>query len=72
MTISSNLSSIQNSQYAMNQSAERVAQAGSEQSQVDLSKEMTDQMMIEKNVQSNASAIKTADAMLGTLLDIKA
>ncbi|MBN2896360.1 MAG: hypothetical protein JXK05_10790 [Campylobacterales bacterium] len=72
MTISSNLSSIQNSQYAMNQSAQRVAQAGRDPSQTDLSKELTDQMMIEKSVQSNASVIKTADEMLGSLLDTKA
>ncbi|MEA3373879.1 MAG: hypothetical protein U9Q62_09335 [Campylobacterota bacterium] len=45
---------------------------GSAQSQSDLSKELTDQIVIEDVVDANAAAIKTQDQMFGTLLDIKA
>ena len=45
---------------------------GSAQSQTDLSKELTDQVVIEDAVGANAAAIKTQDQMFGTLLDIKA
>jgi flagellar hook protein FlgE len=44
---------------------------GSEKSQTDLSKEMTDQISIEKIAQSNLKAIRTQDEMLGSLLDIR-
>lgn len=44
----------------------------SQNSQTDLSKELTDQMMIEKATASNTSAIKAQDEMLGSLLDTKA
>ncbi len=40
-------------------------------SQTDLSKELTDQISIEKSVGANVSAIKTQDDMFGSLLDIK-
>ena len=40
-------------------------------SQTDLTKELTDQISIEKTVGANVSAIKTQDAMFGSLLDIK-
>ena len=38
----------------------------------DLAKEITDQMSIEKSVDTNAQAIKTQDKMLGSLLDLTA
>jgi flagellar hook protein FlgE len=44
---------------------------GSEKSQTNLSKELTDQMTIEKTAQSNVQAIRTQNEMLGSLLDIK-
>lgn len=44
---------------------------GSEKSQTDLSKEITDQVSIEKIAQSNIKAIRTQDEMLGSLLDIR-
>lgn len=44
---------------------------GSEKSQTDLSKELTDQVTIEKVAQSNIQAIRTQDEMLGSLLDIR-
>jgi len=40
-------------------------------SQTDLTKELTDQVSIEKTVGANVSAIQTQDAMFGSLLDIK-
>lgn len=45
---------------------------GSELSQTDLSTELTDQIVIEKAVAANVSAIRTQDEMFGSLLDIKA
>jgi flagellar hook protein FlgE len=44
---------------------------GSEKSQTNLSKELTDQVTIEKVAQSNIQAIRTQDEMLGSLLDIR-
>ena len=44
---------------------------GSEKSQTNLSKELSDQMTIEKVAQSNVQAIRTQDEMLGSLLDIR-
>jgi len=44
---------------------------GSEKSQTNLSKELTDQVTIEKVAQSNLQAIRTQDEMLGSLLDIR-
>jgi flagellar hook protein FlgE len=44
---------------------------GSEKSQTDLSKELTDQMIIEKSTVSNVQAIRTQDEMYGSLLDIR-
>jgi len=44
---------------------------GSEKSQTNLSKELTDQVAIEKVAQSNLQAIRTQDEMLGSLLDIR-
>ena len=45
---------------------------GSKRSQTDLSKELTDQIVVEDATSVNVTAIKTQDEMLGTLLDIKA
>ncbi|DAB32155.1 MAG TPA: flagellar biosynthesis protein FlgE [Sulfurospirillum sp. UBA11407] len=36
----------------------------------DLSKELSEQIPIEKSFQANASAIKTKDEMIGSLLDL--
>lgn len=36
----------------------------------DLSKEVTDQMVIEKSVDANAQTIKSQDKMIGSLLDL--
>ncbi len=44
---------------------------GSEKSQTDLSKELTDQIVIENINDVNVASIKTQDQMFGTLLDIK-
>jgi len=45
---------------------------GSLKSQTDLTKELTDQVVISSVEEANVSAIKTQDEMFGTLLDIKA
>ncbi len=44
---------------------------GSTASQTNLSREMTDQMNVERSVEANAEAIRTQDQMYGSLLDIK-
>jgi flagellar hook protein FlgE len=44
---------------------------GSEKSQTNLSKEITDQIAIEKIAESNIKAIRTQDEMFGSLLDIR-
>lgn len=44
----------------------------SQNSQTDLSKELSDQISIEKAVAFNVAAAKTQDEMLGSLLDTKA
>lgn len=44
----------------------------SEKSQTNLTKEITDQISIEKVTEANVVAIRTQDEMLGSLLDIKA
>lgn len=45
---------------------------GSEKSQTNLVKEITDQITIENVTAANVEAIKTQDQMLGSLLDLKA
>ncbi len=45
---------------------------GSEKSQTNLTKEITDQMTIENVTAANVVAIRTQDQMLGSLLDFKA
>ena len=82
--ISSNVSSLMSNQTYMNNNANSETQNGatkantsmatsngSEKSQTDLSKELTDQVTIEKVAQSNVQAIRTQDEMLGSLLDIR-
>lgn len=49
---------------------EASAKAG-EKSKTDLSKELTDQIVIEKATQSNVQSIRTQDEMFGSLLDIR-
>lgn len=44
---------------------------GSEKSQTDLTKELTDQTTIEKTTQANVQAIRTQNEMYGSLLDIR-
>lgn len=43
---------------------------GSSLSQTDLSKELTDQVIVQDGHEVQATAIRTRDQMLGTLLDI--
>jgi len=72
MNISSNISSIQNTQTMMNQSAVNVSNINNENSQTDLAKEMTDQITFSNTTKADVTAIRTEDEMLGTLLDLKA
>lgn len=50
----------------------RATDNGSEKSQTNLVKEITDQITIENVTAANVEAIKTQDKMLGSLLDLKA
>lgn len=79
MNISNNVTSIQAQQTALNSSAVNVANinrtssdGSSMPSETDLAKEMTNQIMAQSATEVNVSAIKTADEMFGSLLDIKA
>ncbi len=45
---------------------------GSQRSQTDLAKELTDQIIAQDATAFNVAAIKTQDEILGTVLDIKA
>jgi hypothetical protein len=45
---------------------------GSAQSQTNLTKELTDQMMIQNINEANVKAIQTQNNVMGSLLDIKA
>jgi flagellar hook protein FlgE len=56
----------------MNTTANSIANVSKQGSGVDLSKEMTNQIVGEKVNAVNVSAIKAQDEMLGSLLDIKA
>lgn len=53
-------------------SISKATDTGSPQSQTDLSKALTDQITLGASVDVNATAIKTQDQLLGSLLDIKA
>ena len=78
MNISSNISSIGSHQTAMNNGSSLAANTrvsddnGSQRSQTDLAKELTDQISTENATAVNVTAIKTQDEMLGSLLDIRA
>jgi flagellar hook protein FlgE len=72
MNISNNISSLQSNQTFMNTTANSIANVSKQGSGVDLSKEMTNQIVGEKVNAVNVSAIKAQDEMLGSLLDIKA
>jgi flagellar hook protein FlgE len=45
--------------------------ASQEQSQTNLTEELTEQVVVQRGFEANAPAIKTQDEMMGTLLDIK-
>ena len=47
-----------------------VAQSAKTQNGTDLSKEMSDQIVIDKGFEANAQSIKTKDDMIGSLLDL--
>lgn len=70
MNISTNTSSIFDSQSMLNISAKNISSAANKE--VDLSKEMTNQIVAQNNTEANVTAIKAADEVMGTLLDIKA
>ena len=79
MNISNNATSIQVQQTALNSSAVNVANinrtssdGSSMPSETDLAKETTNKIMAQSATEVNVSAIKTADEMFGSLLDIKA
>ena len=70
MNISTNTSSIFDSQSMLNTSAKNISSVANKE--VDLSKEMTNQIVAQNNTEANVTAIKAADEVMGTLLDIKA
>ena len=87
MIISSNIASLQANQTFMNTNANNIANVntdgfipqstqitdnGSTKSQTNITKEITDQVIISGVNEANVSAIRTQDEMFGTLLDIKA
>ena len=61
-----------NSQGSTKAVTSKATDIGSEKSQTNLSKEITDQITIEKVTAANVEAIRTQDKMLGSLLDLKA
>lgn len=71
MNIQNNISSLNSYQSTLNTSANNIAK-GSANGQTDLAKELTDQIIVQDATEVNATAIKTQDEMLGSLLDIKA
>jgi flagellar hook protein FlgE len=71
MNITANISSIQYQQDLFNQSAQRVGSSAINP-KVDLAKEIPDQMIAQKSIESNIVAIKTDDEMMGTLIDMRA
>ena len=70
MNVSNNISSMQSYQTMLNTSANNIANPNS--STTNLAKEIPNMMIAEDATSVNASAIKTQDEMLGSLLDIKA
>lgn len=80
-----NISALQRNQYYMDASANNVANINSSElnnpnknkesytkAETNLTKEITDQIVIENVASANVQAIKTQDKMIGSLLDIKA
>lgn len=47
-----------------------VAQSAQSENRTDLSKEMSDQIVIDKSFEANTQAIKAQDEMIGSLLDL--
>lgn len=71
--ISSNFNALQQNNQFMNQNAKNIAEVSTQKSSnVDLAKEMTDQIVIKNINDANLEAMRTQDVMLGTLLDMKA
>jgi len=60
------------SQGAIQANLSKADDTGSPKSQTDLTKEISDQVIIGGVSQANVTAIKTQDEMMGSLLDIKA
>lgn len=63
---------IQSNENSVTPNVRKADDSGSLNSQTDLSKEITDQMVVENVTTANVAAIKTQDEMLGSLLDTKA
>lgn len=76
-TSASNVANINTENYksrstALSGSESGVKASSSQQSSsTELTKELSDQIVIEKGIQANVDAIKTQDQMIGSLLDIK-
>jgi len=63
---------VQGSEDSVTANVRKADDSGSLNSQTDLSKEITDQMVVEDVTAANVAAIRTQDEMLGSLLDTKA
>lgn len=63
---------MQSSENSVTPNVRRADDNGSANSQTDLSKELTDQIVVEDVTAANVAAIRTQDEMLGSLLDTKA
>lgn len=63
---------MQSSENSVTPNVRRADDNGSASSQSDLSKELTDQIVVEDVTAANVAAIRTQDEMLGSLLDTKA
>lgn len=63
---------MQSSENSVTPNVRRADDNGSANSQSDLSKELTDQIVVEDVTAANVATIRTQDEMLGSLLDTKA
>ncbi len=63
---------MQSSENSVTPNVRRADDNGSTNSQTDLSKELTDQIVVEDVTAASVAAIRTQDEMLGSLLDTKA
>jgi len=63
---------VQSSENSVMANVRKADDNGALNSQTDLSKEITDQIIVEDVTAANVAAIKTQDEMLGSLLDTKA